>query len=244
VSDSEFEVPRAALRERYSSPVTSTSDPTSALPSQPTTPRLALFSIPSTPPLQPAKPPSTIASTGATSKKGQSNWISVKTLTKNHPNSTITVASTPTSITTTKGKVIYKQKKLACPATYKKVVKDIEHIQRYSLNTSFYNRQYSDILRNQLIRAHCHSLLEIDLKFEQFRQKYPHNKDPTWFLEKAAEDLFVFTDQLQGISNLPEADRRITSIDFELLAQPSSVGPFVGFTDPRKIVRDFADRIS
>ena len=117
MSDSEFEVPRAALRERYSSPpVTSTSDTTSALPSQPTTPRprLALFSIPSTPPLQPAKPRSTIASTGATSKKGQSHWISLKTLTKNHPNSTITVASTPTSITTTKGKAIYKQEKLAC----------------------------------------------------------------------------------------------------------------------------------
>ena len=112
------------------------------------------------------------------------------------------------------------------------------------MNTSFYNRQYSDILRNQLIRAHCHSLLEIALKFEQFRQKYPHNKDPTWFLEKAAEDLFVFTDQLQGVSNLPEADRRITSIDFELLAQPASVGPFVGFTDLRKIIRDFASRIS
>ena len=120
----------------------------------------------------------------------------------------------------------------------------MEHIQRYSLNTSFYNRQYSDILRNQLIRAHCHSLLKIALKFEQFRQKYSHNKDPTWFLEKAAEDLFVFTDQLQGVSNLPEADRRITSIDFELLAQPASVGPFVGFTDPRKILRDFASKIS
>ena len=129
-------------------------------------------------------------------------------------------------------------------ATYKKVVKDIEHIRRYSLNTSFYNRQYSDILRNQLIRVHCHSLLEIALKFEQFRQKYPHNKDPTWFLEKAADDLFVFTDQLQGISNLPEADRRITYIDIELLAQPASVGPFVGFIDSRKTIRDFASRIS
>jgi len=43
---------------------------------------------------------------------------------------------------------------------------------------------------------------------------------------------------------LPEGDRRIISIDFELLAQPASVGPFVGFTDPRKIVRDFADRSS
>ena len=63
-------------------------------------------------------------------------------------------------------------------------------------------------------------------------------------MEKAAEDLFVFTDQLQGVSNLPEGDRRLTSIDFELLAQPASVGPFVGFADPRKIVEDFADRIS
>jgi len=66
------------------------------------------------------------------------------------------------------------------------------------------------------------------------------SKRPT----KAAEDLFVFADQLQGISNLPEAGRWITSIDFELLAQPASVGPFVGFTDPRKIIRDFASRIS
>ena len=45
VSDSEFEAPRAALRERYSSPVTSTCDATSTLLSQPTTPRLALVSI-------------------------------------------------------------------------------------------------------------------------------------------------------------------------------------------------------
>ena len=73
MSNSEFEVPRAALRARYSSlPVTSSSDTTSALPSHPTTPRLAHFSIPSTPSLQPAEPPSTIASTGATSKKEQS----------------------------------------------------------------------------------------------------------------------------------------------------------------------------
>ena len=86
--------------------------------------------------------------------------------------------------------------------------------------------------------------MEIALKFEQFRQKYLYNQDPTWFLEKAAEDLFVFTDQLQGVSNLPEADRRITSIDFELLAQPASVGPSVGFRDPRKIIHDFASKIS
>ena len=111
MSDSEFEVPRVALRERYSSPpATSTSDTTSALLSQPTTPRLALFSIPSIPPLQPAEPPSTIASTGATSKKGQSHGILLKTLSQNHSNFTITVA---TSITTTKDKVIYKQQKVS-----------------------------------------------------------------------------------------------------------------------------------
>jgi len=87
-------------------------------------------------------------------------------------------------------------------------------------------------------------LLEIALKFEQFRQKYPHNKDPTWFLEQTVDNLFVFIYQLPGVSNLPEADRRITSIDFELLVQPAGVGPFVEFTDPRKVIRDFVSRIS
>ena len=86
------------------------------------------------------------------------------------------------------------------------------------MNTFFYNRQCSDILRNQLIRAQCHSLLKIALKLDQFRHKCHHNKDPIWLLKKAAEDLFVFMDQLQEVSNYPEADRRITSIDFELLA--------------------------
>ena len=107
VSCSEFEVSNATLRERYSfSPATSTSDTTSAFLSQPTISRLALFSIPSTLPLQPAKRSSTIPSTGAPSKRGQSHWISLKTLTKNHPNSIITVVFIPTNITTTKGKVI------------------------------------------------------------------------------------------------------------------------------------------
>ena len=41
-----------------------------------------------------------------------------------------------------------------------------------------------------------------------------------------------------------EADRRITSIDFELLVQPDRVEPFVRFTDPGKIIKDFASRIS
>ena len=108
--------------------------------SQSTTFRLALFSIPFISPLWPTEPPSAIASTSTTSEKGQCHWIFLKTLTKNHFNSTITVASISTSITAIKNKVIYKQKRLACFATYKKVVKDIKHIQRYSLNTSFYNR--------------------------------------------------------------------------------------------------------
>jgi len=83
VSDSEFEVPRAALRGRYSSPpATYASDTTSALLSQPTTPRLALFSISSAFPLHPAEPPSTIARIGVTSKKEQSHWISLKTVLK------------------------------------------------------------------------------------------------------------------------------------------------------------------
>jgi len=243
VSDSEFEAPRAALRERYITPPSTTSAPTTSTPSPPTTPRLAIFPTP-----PPPSPKSLLSkSTGATTSKGQSHWISLKTLSKNPKTRPSVVISTPTSLiakTATTTKVIRKQKKLACPVTYSKVAKDLEHIQKYSENTSFYNRQYSDILRNQLVRAHCHSLLEVALKFEQYRQKNPHNKDPTWFLEKVAEDLFVFTDQLQGVSNLPEADRRITATDFELLAQPSSVGPFVGFTDPRKTIRDFASRIS
>jgi len=245
VSDSEFEAPRAALRERYSTHPFSTSVFTTSAPasptSAPTTPRLAI--CPTPPPPSPRPSPST--STGATTSKGQSHWISLKTLSKPPKTHPSVVISTPTSFiakTATTTEVIRKQKKLACPVTYSKVARDLEYIQKYSENTSFYNRQYSDILRNLLIRAHCHSLLEIALKFEQYRQKNPHNKHPTWFIEKAAEDLFVFTDQLQGVSNLPEADRGITAIDFELLAQPSNVGPFVGFTDPRKIVRDLLAR--
>ena len=137
-----------------------------------------------------------------------------------------------------KGKV----HKRPCPVTYKTVSKDLEYLQSNSLKSSFATRSYSDILRNQLIRAHSHSLLEIALKFEGYRLKNPHNKDPTWFIEKVAEDLFVFTDQLQGISDLPEADRRVTAIDFEELAQPAKLGPFVGFSDPRRIIDHFQRR--
>ena len=73
VSDSEFEVSKATLQERYSSPpVTSTSDTTGAFLPQPATPKLALFSISSIFSLQPAEPASTIVNTAATSKKEQS----------------------------------------------------------------------------------------------------------------------------------------------------------------------------
>jgi len=34
---------------------------------------------------------------------------------------------------------------------------------------------------------------------------------------KAAENLSLFTDQLQGVSNLPEGGIRITAIHFDLL---------------------------
>ena len=127
---------------------------------------------------------------------------------------------------------------------YHRVAKDIVSIQKNSKQTSYYCKPYSDILRNQLVRAHSHSLLELVLKFEEYRKRTPYNKDPTWFLEKASTDLFIFTDELQGVSNLPQATRLIIATDFEELAQPSSVGPFVGFTDPRVTINSFSKRIS
>ena len=60
MSDSEFEAPRAALRERYSTPPFSTSVLTSAPASPtspPTTPRLAI--CPTPPPPSPRPSPST-----------------------------------------------------------------------------------------------------------------------------------------------------------------------------------------
>jgi len=137
-----------------------------------------------------------------------------------------------------------KAQKAAVPTTYRRVSRDLSGICKDSQKTSFHTRRYSDILRNQLIRAHTHSLLEFALRFEGYRKKNPYNKDPTWFLEKAATDLFVFSDELQGVSNLSEADRRITHIDFDEIAQPANIGPFFGFQDPRQTVKHFADRIS
>ena len=127
---------------------------------------------------------------------------------------------------------------------YRRVTKDLQYIQNHSLETTYHTRRYSDILRNQLIKAHSHLILEFALKFEEFRKRNIHNKDPTWFLEKVASDLFVFTDELQGVSNLSEGDRRITSIDFEEIAEPANLDPFIGFQDPRHIIKSFADRIS
>jgi hypothetical protein len=125
---------------------------------------------------------------------------------------------------------------------YKRIAKDIVSIQKNSKESSYYCKPYSDILRNQLIRAHSHTLLESALKFEEYRKRNPHNKDPTWFLEKVSVDLFIFTDELQGVSNLPQATRSIIATDFEELAQPTSVGPFIGFQDPRNIVGKYSKR--
>jgi len=138
VSDSEFEAPRAALRERYSTHPFSTSVFTTSAPasptSAPTTPRLAI--CPTPPPPSPRPSPST--STGATTSKGQSHWISLKTLSKPPKTQPSVVISTPTSFiakTATTTEVIRKQKKLACPVTYSKVARDLEYIQKYSENT-------------------------------------------------------------------------------------------------------------
>jgi hypothetical protein len=130
----------------------------------------------------------------------------------------------------------------ASKVKYQTVAKDIVFVQKNSKETSYFCRPYSDILRNQLVRAHSHSLLEIALKFEEYRKRNPHNKDPTWFLEKAASDLFLFSDELQGVSNLPQAARLITATDFEELTHPASVGPFVGFVDPRSVVAKYSKR--
>jgi hypothetical protein len=68
-----------------------------------------------------------------------------------------------------------KAPKAALPTTYRRVSKDLAGITKDSLKTSFHTRRYSEILRNQLIRAHTHSLLEFALKFEGYRKKNPYN---------------------------------------------------------------------
>jgi hypothetical protein len=135
-----------------------------------------------------------------------------------------------------------KPRKPSQPTNYYRVSKDLAHIKKTSLKNSYYTKRYSDILRNQLVRAHSHSLLELALQFERYRQKNTHNKDPTWFLEKAATDQFIFSDELQTASNLPEADRQTAAYDFEELAQPPKIGPFVGFVDPRQEIEHFLNR--
>ena len=60
-------------------------------------------------------------------------------------------------------------------------------------------------------------------------------------MEKTSTDLFIFTDELQGVSNLPQATRLIIATDFEELAQPAS-GPFIGFTNPRVTINKYSER--
>ena len=64
-------------------------------------------------------------------------------------------------------------------------------------------------------------------------------------MEKASIDLFIFLDKLQGVSNLPQATKGlfIIATDFEELAQPASVGPFVGFTDPGATINSYSKRV-
>lgn len=137
-----------------------------------------------------------------------------------------------------KGKVIKKPGFVS----YKTVNSNLEYIQVNSHRTPFVDRPYSDILRNQLVRAHAHSLLEIALKFEAYRKQYPHNKDPSWYLDKVFKDLFIFSDELQGVSQLPAAERKITAVHFCELDPPAEVGPFVGFGNPQKTINHFQER--
>ena len=42
--------------------------------------------------------------------------------------------------------------------------------------------------------------------------------------------------------NLPHSARFIIATDFEELAQPATVGPFVGFADPRVTIEKYSKR--
>ena len=75
--------------------------------------------------------------------------------------------------------LVLKQRKQFQPTNYKAVSKDLAYIKKVSIHNSYFTKRYSNILRNQLVRAHSHSLLELALQFERFRQRNPHNKDPT-----------------------------------------------------------------
>jgi len=70
-------------------------------------------------------------------------------------------------------------KKKPVSVNYRTVLKDLSKVQAGSITTSCFNRRYSDVLRNQFIRAHIHTILELALKFEDFRKRFPCNKDTT-----------------------------------------------------------------
>ena len=44
------------------------------------------------------------------------------------------------------------------------------------------------------------------------------------------------------MSHLPQSTRLIIATDFEELAQPANVGPFVGFADPRVTIEKYSKR--
>lgn len=64
-------------------------------------------------------------------------------------------------------------------------------------------------------------------------------------LEKCKfEVLFVFIDQLQGISELLEADRKITTFKFDEIDSSIGIEVFIGFKDSKslKTIRHFQKR--
>jgi hypothetical protein len=110
----------------------------------------------------------------------------------------------------------------------------LTEVQRNSQKTPFGDKVSLNILRNQLVRAHTHSLLELVYKFEDFRKNNPYNKDPTWFLKKSAIDLYIFSDELKGLSKLSEKEREKAATSFEELVDTQEEKPFCNFKDPRK----------
>jgi hypothetical protein len=119
----------------------------------------------------------------------------------------------------------------------------LREIQRSSLKTPFDDEPFLNTLRNQLIRAHAHTLWELYLKFEDFRRKNPHYKDPEWFLEKASIDLYIFSDELKGLSNLSNKEKKRTASLCEKPFVHLEDGPFCNFQDPRKKL-SLSERIS
>jgi hypothetical protein len=86
-------------------------------------------------------------------------------------------------------------------------------------------------------------LWEIFLKFEDFRKRFPYYKDPQWLLEKVSTNLYIFSDELTGITKLSEKEKQRTATFFEKPYLYLEDGPFAGFQDPRERLK-LSDRIS